>query len=1691
MLGAARRSSIERRRSPARTRAAAREEVAAVLSIAPGYDPKYLTRAVGKGAENYYLSAVAEHGEPPGRWWGQGAAALGLEPGSEIDGATMELLYEGFLDPRDPNFADASVPDEEKARLGRRKQQFKSWEEIYAKKAASEPEASPERLEQLRAEAKGESRQAVVHHDATFSPTKSVTLVHAGLMAAAARAEDSGDVELATQYRQAADVVWEGVNAGAEASLRYLQEHAGEARVGYHGAKVAGRTTGRWMEAGGWVVGRFAQHTNRDNDPQLHIHQAILNRQLCADGKWRALDGMAIYRARPAAAAHGERVMEEHLTRRLGLQFRSRPDGQGREVVGVSPELIAEFSTRRAAVTRDLEERVAAYVDKHGRQPSPRTLFKLAQDATKDTKNPKVKGAHAPSPAEQLRQWEERTTAAEVDQLSTIPGKTLGRINPAATPAPDLAAEDVDRVIAAAVADVQVAKATFTRYELTRAINRHLPDYLGGLHAERVEAVLEQMTDMALDPQAGGPVRLLNAPDEVAVPVELQRPDGRSVYLAQASERYTTVDQLDREADLMNRALGHQAPRLTAERAGEVIGLSVEQAKQALLRGEAVPEIEGHRPFSDQAEAIRGVLTSGRNVDVLIGAAGTGKSFTMSRLASIWRAETGTPALGLTLGQNAAGVLRGEGLDQAMNIARWLEAVDSGDASVMPGQLVIVDEASMVPTEDLARIQQLADAARAKVIWTGDHAQLSAPEAGGAMRSLVEVGGSHQLTTVVRFREGWEREASVKLRDGMREALTEYDHHGRLAHGTREQMETAALNGYLADYLQGRQTLLLAGTNEKAAELSNRVREELVALGRVTREGVRLHDGNLAGRGDLIMARRNMELEDDQYELTNRDVLRVVEVDSEGRIFATVDTSDGAGETVELPASYVRNYVELGYSGTVHAAQGRTVDTCHAVPDASTTRESLYVMMTRGRDANLAYVPVDPEREADLRPGPEQARERSAEVLRGEAGSWNSERPPLGHQAPSLAGDAISVLSAVLEQQEADQTATEALVEEGERPRHLGHLGAMWTDQIREHAGDAYIARAEAAGVLSEADAARLQSDEARGTLGRMLHQLDMAGHDADRILAAAITLRELDTAESPAQVLHWRISQAAKERGIDLDRLEVSEEQIAGTWRDRTPTTGRAVTDQFLGELADRAQLRQAELGQDALQSPPEWLVEAMGAPDADDLAERAGWAARAEKVMGYREQYGYTSETDPIGPAPSRKSPEQRAAWWAAHDALGRPDTSREITGATDGELWVMRAAYQREAQWAPPHVGEELGQVSREARERAAEAARLRARAASVEPRDAAAAAALSAQAEGQQVLAGAASARREVLSRVHEARQAWHQTTQDTALLAMRADAELRRRDHIDADRLPPLHADTADAQHRIQQQRQAEAARQAAEQQPQIPAGQLELDLGGAVERVAAWERPAAAVPEPSEATREAFAERDQQLAEVAAWERARAAWVRGELDQLPERPAAVDEIRQSGRDLDLEAEAAAAAAQRQQHQADKDAERRSPVEPPAQRPEPQPEIEATAAAPVVGQGQLALDVFGEGGSVDRETDPQLADAADKAAAAAGIAEVRQADKDAERAAEDERRRAEREQQHQVDERARERAEIERAKLEARQAAERAEREREREAWEIARDAFPHGIQPRSPGYDPGYNPPPPPQSPGRGEGLGL
>ena len=358
--------------------------------------------------ENYYLSAVAEHGEPPGIWTGMGCPELGLAIGSQVDNKVMEGLYGAFLDPRDPAG---------QATLGRAPSGFDSHNDKIAARIAAllaaEPEASPERRDQLIMEALKEQRAAVYFFDATFSVPKSASLLHASFQVRAQQACDAGQDEEAEQWAGRAQAVWDGIMTGNQAMLDYLQRESGYSRAGYHG-----KGSGRFADAHHWVIASFAQHTSRDNDPQLHVHNAILNRVLRDDPlasrpgdrmAWRTLDGTALYAAKPAAAAIAERTLAEYLSDRLGIQTAARPDGNGWEIAGISEELREAFSSRRRAIGPRVQELIGEYERKHGKAPDARAVWSMAQFVTLDSR--RAKAHSAPTRAALLARWEAHPAA--------------------------------------------------------------------------------------------------------------------------------------------------------------------------------------------------------------------------------------------------------------------------------------------------------------------------------------------------------------------------------------------------------------------------------------------------------------------------------------------------------------------------------------------------------------------------------------------------------------------------------------------------------------------------------------------------------------------------------------------------------------------------------------------------------------------------------------------------------------------------------------------------------------------------------------------------------------------------------------------------------------------------------------------------------------------------------------------------------------------------------------------------------------------------------------------------------------------------------------------------------------------------------------------------------------------------------
>ena len=376
--------------------------------------------------------------------------------------------------------------------------------------------------------------------------------------------------------------------------------------------------------------------------------------------------------------------------------------------------------------------------------------------------------------------------------------------------------------------------------------------------------------------------------------------------------------------------------------------------------------------------------------------------------------------------------------------------------------MLVLDEASQLSTADLAMIGEAARQAGARIIATGDTAQLGAVEAGGMFRLLAQEVPAAELHEVRRFDAAWERQASIRLRDGDLAAVAAYDRHGRIRGADAEAAYDRAAAMWLADHLRGKDVLLLAGSNAEAADLARRVQARLTQLGTIGPPQAALSDGNHAGVGDLVRARLNTHIDADGRPLTNRDTLQITAFrgpDAEVRR----QRLDGTWtETFRVPRAYLAASAELAYAGNVHVAQGRTVDTAHLLVTDSLSRQALYVGMTRGRQANTAH------------------------VITGNTA-------PPGHE-PYQQATPESVLAGIMGRDDGDLSATEQIRQAQDWAAGTGHLLTLWTAAIRQTLHPDIDQQINAR--LTETEAWRYDREPSRQALHQQLRAAQLAGHD-------------------------------------------------------------------------------------------------------------------------------------------------------------------------------------------------------------------------------------------------------------------------------------------------------------------------------------------------------------------------------------------------------------------------------------------------------------------------------------------------------------------------------------------------------------------------------------------------------------------
>ncbi|MEQ3552582.1 MobF family relaxase [Pseudonocardia nematodicida] len=1191
----------------------------------------------GHAAEGpgYYASAV-DHGEPEGRWFGSGIEALGLSfaSGEAVAADDVRAVFGQLRRP------DSS--EEDPVYLGNRPRKYLSAEE-RAQRAIGRASGAPteEQIEEIRRAAEADTRRSVAYYDWTFSAPKSVSVFYVALVAAGASDE-------AAKVREAHD-------QAVEAAVSFADARVAVTRTGRHFGPRSRAGMGTFEQGEGTTWTLWGHSTNREDEPQLHTHAALLNRTATADKRITALDGASFRGIKQGVDAVYQQALEQLLTAASGVAWRDRTDGHAREIAGIDQGLMDAASTR----TEQVDARVSALVEEFrartGRAPSAAAMHRIGRMAVLDTRGPKSADAGPVA----LRRWA-RTHSRELRASLSDAVEAATTQRPAGWGEP----VDHDELLGAAVERVTGRYAVWDVGNMTLAIKAEIGDRwqalgLGEATPAQRAAALEDLARDAID---RSDVVRVSMTEPVEVPDGLRRRssdagcgaaamgDGGYVLRGAHRERYTSAAHLGREETVVARV---SSPLEVGLAAGQVAAVREELAGQGMSH--------------DQVDAVTAMLSSRVAVDVLVGPAGAGKSRTVGALAEVWTREVGGRVLGLATSQVAAENLRGDGI-AAINTTvfeRRFTPDENGQVRhhLRRGDLLVVDEAGMSSTANLHLITRLAAEAGAKVVLAGDHEQLSAIEAGGLFEHLTRHAASvAELGVVHRFEESWERAASLLVRAGDTAAVAEYLTRGRLRSGTLEQMQAQAGQAWLADTVAGKRSLLIVGTNDQAAELSRELRQQLLRLGRVGERPVgEIHRGQKVSVGDRVQARRNdrgLRVEaairpdgrpGTVQPVTNREVYTIVGAARDG----TLRGRDRHGAIAHFPLDYAEEHLTLAYAVTVHAAQSLTVDTGHFVADEGTSREAAYPGISRGRESN--HVWLVSERDAD------------------------------DHNPQELRETARSRFSAVVEYSGAQVSAL-ATEEEGQtRARSLVTLAGDWFDLARARSDEQAGAILERG--LGTATARRVEQEPGRGSLLTVLAAAEVNGHDPERLLRAVASRRELGSAESVSDVLQWRIAQTLPSRAPD----DPGAAQRFVTWT----VDGDDVYTAQRNRLAPLIIARIRELGEQAAEQQADWAVEHLGAaPEAaQDPEGHQRWVGKAGIAAGYREYAGIAAESTTLGPAPAADDVHARAWWTRAVVALGGESAMPRHYALSDAALAEKIRTWERTRSNAPVYAADVL--------------------------------------------------------------------------------------------------------------------------------------------------------------------------------------------------------------------------------------------------------------------------------------------------------------------------------------------------------------------------------------------------------------
>jgi conjugative relaxase-like TrwC/TraI family protein len=1083
------------------------------------------------GVEAYYLSQVASGlddyyhgtGEAPGEWVGNGCPAMGVS--GQVAAHDLQAILAGLRPGTGltPNGTTLTT-----------------------------------------------NARRVPGYDLTFSVPKSVSVIYA-----------LGDPRI-----QAAAI--EAGEAATRSALGWLEREACFVRRGSNDQNTRHTLGDNWgtrrQVASGFVTAMFRHRTSRAGDPQLHWHVLVANIAQGSDGRWSALDGYAIYRAKRAAGVIFQVALRRELSQRLGVEWGPQRTDIA-EVAGIPRRVQRLFSTRRQQIEEWLEEHgrtgpVAAQEATLATRTAKTDIDPVALDAA--WKQQAADLGWGPAELETLLAHTTPTTTNDSDDQWLIPAQPSQSAGGSGTP--ERVATFDEWIANLLDARLTANDSTFDRNDLTQGIAAALPS---GVSVQRVEQVVAlALTSDQVIPVAG------------AAEARAERD----------TARYTSRGLIELENAFRTNLAAIAG---TAVRSIDPTGALA--ARQSL--------------GDDQRAVVTAITGSTAGVHVLVGHAGTGKTYTLGAVREAFE-TAGYTVVGLAPSARAARELEdGSGIE-SHTIAAWRHR----NTDLTNNTLVVVDEAAMVGTRDLVAIVQSVAASRARLLLVGDHHQLAEVSAGGgfevALAQLGPMGGVSELTVNRRQRQAWEHEALEQLRHGdIATAWAIYKRHDAVeVFEQPDAMRTRLLTDWMNLHNEGDgDVVMLTGTRAQSAAMNRLARRSWNAAGRLSGPTLNV-DGRLFQVGERIVCLRNDPSQTDAFgnpaRVDNGMVGTIVALDSQTA--AATIALKGSCRRIVLHGEYVRGgWLDYGYAMTVHKAQGVTCDHVLVVGPDGLNREGIYVALSRARHSARLYATARQEVELVERHG------------RG---------IPLPSEAvPDATEDLLARLHRSGRKQFATAIDPDAAVVAGLADRYTGHQLALRVART--------VAIAQSGADLDPTD---IFDRYERAVVFRGHAETGRRVRTGDRGNVGIIDA--LDDGNGTAEIVITSPDGRSVTRRFDWDQLLVIDEPSpvlispeAARWLDAfagRAAGAEALWSQHLArhglEPGDRERYRRAldlvidRATQALIAGPPVWLDDMLGARPTDSIGATT-WDDTVHQIAAWRTTHGVSAHQAGLGNAPT----------------------------------------------------------------------------------------------------------------------------------------------------------------------------------------------------------------------------------------------------------------------------------------------------------------------------------------------------------------------------------------------------------------------------------------------------------------------